>query len=197
MSIRQGRGRVSAIEQLPPEADPIIAWAADELRDRNKTQLEIYQEFFDKLQRLQAEHRGELDFAIPSKSAFNRYSIRLATMTRRLEEVREIAGSIARRFDAGASDDLTIMAAEAIKTLVWEVLSAAGEASIDPKGAAALANALRHAVAAQGLSTARRQKVEADFAAKAADAVSKVAKVKGLTTETEQAILSQILGVER
>lgn len=192
---RTGRGRLSAIELLPEEATPIIAWAAEQLRDRDRTQLDIYQEFHAKLAELQREHRGELEFVIPSFSAFNRHAIRLATLSRRLDETREIAGTLAERFDAGSSDNLTVIAAEAIKTLVFEVLTAAGEHGIDPKGAMNLANALRAATQAQGVSTTRRQKVEAEFAGKVDEAVETVAKVKGLTAETAEAIKVQILGV--
>lgn len=195
MTARRGRGRLNAFEGLPSECDQLIARAAEALKDRDRTQLDIYQEFFEGCQALQAEHHGELDFAIPSKSAFNRFSIRLATMTRRLEETREIAGAISKRFDAEASDDLTLIAAEAIKTLVWEVLTAAGESGLDPKGAMSLANALRAAVQAQGISTKRRQQVESEFADKAKQAVGAAAKAKGLTEETAQQILTQILGV--
>lgn len=191
----RGRGRLTAIEQLPPECDDIIAWAADALRDREQTQKDIYEEFFSRLQQLQAEHRGELEFTIPSFSAFNRYSIKLATMTRRLEETREIAGAISKRFDAEASDDLTLIAAEAIKTLVFEVLTAAGESGIDPKGAMNLANALRAAAQAQGVSTVRRERVEKQFAEQVDTAVENVARTKGLTSETAEAIKAQILGV--
>lgn len=193
---RSGRGRLNAIEQLPPECDDIIAWASRELRDRDRTQQDIYEEFFLQLQALQAEHHGELEFVIPSKSSFNRYSIRLATMTRRLEETREIAGTIAERFDPEKSDDLTLIAAEAIKTLIFEVLTAAGESGIDPKGAMELARALNAAVAAQNLSTIRRQKVEKEFAGKVNEAVDKVAKVKGLTAETVDEIKAKVLGVK-
>jgi hypothetical protein len=196
MADRRGRGRINAFEQLPEECDGLIAEAATALQDRDKTQLEIYTAFYDGCMELMRESHGELQFAVPSKSAFNRYSIRLATMTRRLEETREIAAAISKRFDAEASDDLTLIAAEAIKTLVWEVLQGAGAAGIDPIGAMNLANALRSAVAAQGLSTKRRQVVEAEFEAKAKAAVGVVAKAKGLSAETAEQILGQILGVE-
>jgi len=192
---RRGRGRLTAIEQLPSECDEIIAWASNELRSRDRTQKEIYEEFFGKLQALQVEHHGELEFAIPSFSAFNRFSVRLAAMTRRLEETREIAGAISERFDASASDDLTLIAAEAIKTLVFEILTDAGESGVDPKGAMNLANALRSAAQAQNVSTARRERIEKQFADQVDDAVEKVAKVKGLSEETVEAIKSQILGV--
>lgn len=192
---RKGRGRLSGIELLPAAADAIIAEAADALRDRDRTQLEIYQEFHAKLDALKREHRGELEFDIPSFSAFNRYSIRLATLSRRLDETREIAGALAERFDAGASDNLTVIAAEAIKTLVFEIVMAAGEARVDPKGAMNLANALRAAAQAQGVSTARRQKVETEFAKDVEKAVDTVVRQKGMTAETAEAIKSQILGV--
>ena len=172
-----GRGRLSGIELLPDECSPVIAWAADMLQDRDRTQLDIYQEFSAKLEALQREHRGELEFAIPSFSAFNRYSIKLASMTRRLNETREIASAIAGKFDPEASDNLTLIAAEAIKSLVFELLTNSGEAGLDPKGAMSLAAALHKATQAE-------------------EAVTKVAKAKGLTAETTQDILSQILGVK-
>jgi phytoene dehydrogenase-like protein len=192
-----GRSRLSGIELLPEECAPIVAWAALELQDREKTQTDIYEEFFAKLEALKKEHRGELAFTIPSFSAFNRYSIKLATLSSRLNQMRDIASTIADKFDAKASDDLTLIAAEAIKTLIFELLTSAGEAGIDPKGAMALANALRAAAQAQGVSLATRQKAEAEFAAKATAAVTAVAKTKGLTAEASQEILDRILGVSK
>lgn len=193
------RSRLSGIELLPEECSEIVAWAAQELQDRDRTQTDIYEEFHQKMEALQKEFRGELDFRIPSFSAFNRYSIKLATLSSRLNQTREIATTIAEKFDAKASDNLTLIAAETIKTLVFEMLTAAGEAGgkrIDPKGAMSLANALRAATQAQGVSYATRQKVEKEFADNAKEAVAQVAKAKGLTAETTQEILSKILGVK-
>lgn len=189
------RGRPTNIEMLPEACAPVVAWAAEELQNRDRTQTDIYSEFVGKLEAIQREHRGELDFAIPSFSAFNRYSIKLAAMTQRLNETREIAATIASKFDAQASDDLTLIAAEAIKTLIFELLTSKGEAGIDPNGAKALANALRAAADAQGISTARRQKVEKEFGQKVNEAVDRVAGAKGLTRETVADIKAQILGV--
>lgn len=190
-----GRGRLNHIELLPAECAPIVAWAANALQDRDRTQTEIYSEFTSKLQALDREYRGELEIKIPSFSAFNRYSLKLDTMTRRLDETREIASAIAGKFDAKASDDLTLIAAEAIKTLIFELLTSKGESGIDPKGAMSLANALRAAAQAQTVSTSRRQKVEAEFATKVDEAVEKVATAKGLTRQTVAEIKAQILGV--
>lgn len=193
----KGRGQLSAIERLPPECDPIIDWAEEQLRDRERTQTEIYEEFFLKMQQLQAEHRGELDFAIPSFSAFNRHSIKLAILTRRMEQTSDIAEAISKRFDAGKSDNLTLIAAEAIKTLVFELITDGGEAGFTPKGAKELADALRSAAQAQNVSSARRVKVEKEFKQDVEKAVETVAQVKGLTRDTVDEIKARILGVEK
>ncbi|WP_054310016.1 DUF3486 family protein [Mesorhizobium sp. 1M-11] len=191
----RGRGRLSGIEQLPPEADHIVAQAAQALQDRERTQLDIYEEFFNALNALKREHRGELEFTVPSFSAFNRYSIRLSAMTRRLEETREIAGAIAGRFNAQASDELTLIASEAIKTLVYELLMDSGRSGVDPKGAQQLASALYRATQAQGVSTSRRLKVEREFANKVTETVDKVAKVAGLSADRASEIRKQVLGL--
>jgi hypothetical protein len=190
-----GRGRLNHIDLLPEECGPIVAWAADQLQDRDRTQTEIYSEFVSKLQALEREYRGELDIKIPSFSAFNRYSIKLANMTRRLDETREIATAIAGKFDPEASDNLTLIAAEAIKSLVFEMMT--NPKGIDPKGAMALAQALRSATQAQTVSTDRRRKAEDEFKKQAEQAVAAVAKSRGLTAETAEAILTQILGVDK
>ncbi|WP_428527133.1 DUF3486 family protein [Roseibium sp.] len=193
---KKGRGRLSSIEQLPPECDQVIAWAANELRSRDRTQVEIYEEFYLKLEEIQKAAHGELEFTIPSPSSFNRYALKQAHLTRRLEDTRAIAASISESFDAEASDDLTLIAAEAIKTLIFELLTDAGESGLDPKSAMDLANALRSASTAQNISTKRRAQVEADFAKKTDAALKSVATVKGLTSETVDEIKAKILGVK-
>lgn len=196
MAERRGRGRLNAFETLPPEADALISIAAAELQARERMQKDIYQDFFDGCQRLMAESRGEISFAIPSPSAFNRYSITLATMTRRLDETREIAGAIASTFDAGKSDDVTLIASEAIKTLVFQLLTTADPAKVDLKGVKALADALRSAVQAQNLSSLRRDRIEQQFSAKAEQAVREVGKQQGWSEDSVDAALAKILGVE-
>lgn len=192
-----GRGRLSGIELLPEACADAVAWAAEELQKRERTQTEIYQDFVSMLEGVHREHRGELEFTIPSFTAFNRYSIRLATLTQRLNQTREIATTLASKFDASASDDLTLIASEAIKTLVFELVTAGGEAGFDPKGAKALADALFSASRAQGVSTARRQKVEADLAERAKQAISAVVKSKGITEDGAREILDEFLGVSK
>lgn len=198
----KGRGRLSAIDLLPDECEPIIAWATQALADRSQTETEIYGEFRTKLIALQGEIG--LDFDIPSSSAFNRFSMRLAQMTRRLEQTREIAATLSQRLDATGSDDLTLIAAEAIKTLIFEVLQSKGEAGLDPKGAMELANALRAASAAQVTSSNRRMKLEAEQKAKRVEeqmrdnaerALDTLASEPGISKEAIARARREFLGV--
>ena len=84
-----------------------MAWAAQELANRDRTQLDIYQEFVTRCEMLMAERRGEIEFAIPSFSSFNRYAVRLSVLSRRLEQAREMGSTLAARFDAKGTDDLS------------------------------------------------------------------------------------------
>lgn len=189
-----GRGRLSSFDLLPTEADHIVAWAASELADREKTQTDIYAEFVGKCDALMKEHRGELEFKIPAFSSFNRFSIRQARLSRRLDDTRAIVATLAEKHDAKASDDLTIIAGEMIKSVVLHMLGD-GADGVAPKELKALADGLRAAQLAQNMSADRKVKIEADVKARMAEAVETVAKAKGLTGETTDAIKKQILGV--
>jgi Lhr-like helicase len=192
---RKGRGRLSSIQTLPPECNQVVMWAAAELQDTARTQLDIYQEFVTKLQELQRQSRGELEFRIPSFSSFNRYSINLDAMTRDLNETREMAAAISDTFDPEESDDLTLVAAEAIKALIFTMLRTQ-RGKISSKDAKALADALRSATHAQSVSTARREKIEAKFKDQAEKAIDKVSKEKGMSAETVAQLRRDFLGVK-
>ncbi|MGV8987638.1 MAG: phage protein Gp27 family protein [Cypionkella sp.] len=189
-----GRGRLSSFDLLPSEAENIVAWAASELADREKTQTDIYAEFVGKCEALMAEHRGELEFAIPAFSSFNRYSLRQARLSRRLDETREIVAVLAQKHDVKASDDLTIIAGEMIKSVVLHMLGD-GADGVEPKDLKALADAFRAAQSAQNMSSDRRTKEDAKVKERLGEAVDTVAKARGLTGETAEAIKAQILGV--
>jgi hypothetical protein len=194
MIMATGRGRLSSFDLLPPEAENIVAWAASELADREKTQTAIYAEFVGKCEALMAEHRGELEFDIPAFSSFNRYSLRQARLSRRLDETRSIVSVLAQKHDAKASDDLTIITGEMIKSVVLHMLGDGAE-GIEPKDLKNLADAHRAAQAAQNMSSDRKAKEDAKMKERLGEAVDTVAKAKGLTGETAEAIKAQILGV--
>lgn len=180
---------------MPEECGPIITWAASELSDREKTQTEIYLEFCSRCEELKERSGGALDFKVPSLSSFNRYSLRLAAMTRRMDETKQIVAALSDGFDVQDSDDLTVMAAETLKALVFNMLADTDTDDADPKAIMHLASAFRQSVQAQSMSSARVAKAN-ELEAKMADAVQTVAKAKGLTEETSNAILEQFLGVK-
>lgn len=189
-----GRGRLSSFDLLPKEADHIVAWAAGELANREKTQTDIYAEFVTRCEALMREHRGELEFRIPAFASFNRFSLRQARLSRRLDQTREIVAVLSQKHDAKASDDLTIMAAEMVKAVVLHMLGDAAD-GVEPKELKALADGLRAAQAAQNMSADRRAKIEASVKDRMAEAVDTVAKARGLTGDTTEAIKREILGV--
>ena len=191
-----GRGRLSSFDLLPPEADAIVSWAASELSDRDKTQTDIYGEFVARCQALMAEHRGELEFRIPAFSSFNRYSVRQARLSRRLDQTREIVAVLAEKHDAKASDDLTIIAGEMVKSTVLHLLGEAAD-GMAPKELKELADAMRSAQTAQNMSSDRKAKETAQLQKRLGEAVEAVAKAKGLTAETTEQIKAEILGVTK
>lgn len=189
-----GRGQLNSLELLPREANPIVAWAAGELAGRERTQTDIYAEFVTRCQQLMAEHRGELEFRIPAFASFNRFSLRQARMSRRLDQTRDIVGVLSKHHDPKTADEVTIIAAEMIKAAVLYA-TGDGEDVMDAKELKALAEALRAAQAAQNLSTARKAKEDEQLKAELGEAVDAVAKVRGLTAETTETIKAEILGV--
>ncbi len=170
---------------MPPEADHVVAWAFQELKDRERTQKEIHEEFNDRL--------AELSLGPISLSSFNRHSIRLASMARRHEEVRAITSALTERLDPGQTDDLTIMAAETIKTLIFEMMED-GEA-MTTKGAMELARALQSAVASQKVSVDRRRQMQEQFEDGVDSVIEAVSAEKGMTEERASDIRRRILGV--
>ncbi len=163
-----------------------MAWAFQELKERDRPQVEIHAEFNERL--------AEMKLGPISLSAFNRHSIRLASMARRHEEVREITSALTDRLDPGQTDDLTIMIAETIKTLVFEILENGDK--LTPKAAMELARALQSTVASQKLSVDRKRQIQEQFEDQVDGAIEKVMDEKGLNAETAAFLRAEVLGVK-
>ncbi|MBL4785101.1 MAG: DUF3486 family protein [Cohaesibacteraceae bacterium] len=189
MGDNKGRGRLSALELLPTDAQPTVEWAAQELAKTDRTQQDILEELNMRLVVINPSIKPI------SPSSFNRYSLRRAVMTRRFAQTREIASAMNAQFDPKTADDVTIIAAEAIKTLIFELLGDAGEGGTTPLEAMRIASALKQATQAQYLSTDRRARAEKDINDKLSKAVDRVAKAKGIGRDTVNAIKASILGV--
>lgn len=187
-----GRGRLSSIDLLPPEAEDDVEWAHRELAARARTIDEIHASFNVRL----------LAKAIPpiSRSAFHRSSMRLNRMAGRLGEVREIAGVLATRFEEGGDENLTLMLGETIKVLTYEMLEGATDLKANVDTAEMLqrsAAALKAAEDAKRISAHTRQRYVADFTKQANAAVDQVAKKRGLDAGAVEAIKSKFLGIAK
>lgn len=200
-----GRGRLSSIELLGEDYDDIVTWAAGELRERKQLQVDILGEFNRRLQ-ARAEEIGDDGFEAISKSAFNRYAMKLAGLARRLEHTREISRVLTERLQPGDTDTVTIALAEAIKTSVFEAIGEAGEGGLGMLDLKLGADALKAAVTAQKTSADRRAKLEAEadrkaaemaakLAERAADAVEKAAAEAGLSAAAIAQLRRDFLGV--
>ena len=192
---RMGRGQLSSLDLMPPAASGIITWAARELADRKRTQTDIYGEFVTQCQSLMAEHRGELEFTIPAFSSFHRFAFRKAQLARRLSETQEITAVLASKWDAKSSDELTITTSEMIKSLVLH-MTGEGVDGMLPKDLMLLSSAVRNAQQAQNMSSDRLTKEDKKLAERVGEAVDSVARARGLTGETAEAIKAQILGLQ-
>ena len=193
------RGRLSTIDTLPEWADEAKLNAFTALKVRKLAQLEILDTFNVELC-VAALANGVTDPPQISRSAFNRASLRLALLGRRLEETREIAAVLAPKLDQAGDNSLTLLVAETIKTLISEMLSNAGDLDADGDTAEMLmftSRALKHAEEAKRISSDTRKKIESELADKTTKAVDAVAKTQGLTAETVDAIKAKILGLEK
>lgn len=192
------RGRLSSLDTLPEWADAAKLNAFTALKERKVAQLDILDTFNGEL-RVAALANGITAAPQISRSAFNRSALRLALLGRRLEETREIANVLAPKLDQAADASVTLLVSESIKTLIAEMISNAGELAADGDTAEMLmftARALKHAEEAKRISADTRCKIESELNNKASAAVDAVAKAKGLTADTVEAIKAKILGME-
>lgn len=171
MARRDGRGPLSSIDLLAPEADADVQWAVRELMARKRTQQDILFELNDRL--------AVIGFGPVSPASFNRFSVRRHAMTRRLAEVREISAAVADSLGPEKADNVTVTLVQLIKQAALEILE---NGAIDPKGLMEVSRALNAAVAAQQTSgkVKRRDKDDIDkdkekAAQTAADGIAKAA----------------------
>jgi hypothetical protein len=197
-----GRGRISSIDRLPAWCDDAVRAAFTALKDKALTQLEILDDLNGAI-RAAAWEEGITDPAkIPqiSKSAFNRRSMRLAAVGRRLEETREIAAILTPKFEGENAEQITLLLAQTIKSLTFEMLENAGdELRADGETAEMLmfaSRALKHAEEAQKISADTKVRILREFTTKAEEAVAKVAAKTGVSGNLV-AFLRKELGIDK
>jgi hypothetical protein len=198
MARRLGRGPLSTIDRLPDWAGPAVIDANEALKGNKLTQIEIHEAFNAQLRALAFAEGIVSDVPQISRSAFNRRSMRLATIGRRLAETREITAVLASRLEDGGDEHLTLTLAETIKTIVFEALENAGSIAASPMAAEMMANfalALKSAEQTKAVATKTRQAIQETIAVKVPDAVDQMVREKGLSKETGDQIKRMVLGL--
>lgn len=198
----KGRGWLSSIDKLPEECQPIVTWASQELAKMNRSQVEVYGEFKEKLIALQGELG--LDFDIPHYRTFSRFSVKVADAAKQIENAHRMTAMLADRFDAAKSDELTIVAAEMVKSLVLDIAIMSANGKATPKNTLELSGALKNLANAQVASATRRMKLEAEERVRRVEAEAKeqmaavvdmVSNEPGISKEVLARVKRDILGV--
>jgi Protein of unknown function (DUF3486) len=147
-----------------------------------------------------------------SRSAVHRYKQSAESAMKRYREAQEVAGVWVREFKEQPDGDVGRLLAEMLKSVAFSTLSGMADRADDPAAGGEDAPAaptpmdlMLMAKAIGELERARktsfeteqriRQQVETRTKAAAAAAAEAVAKERGLSTDTVQAIRAQILGV--
>ncbi|EFO31662.1 phage protein [Roseibium sp. TrichSKD4] len=192
---KKTRGRLSSIDLLPEECSGIVSWAAAELVANNRTLVDIYAEFRDKLIALQGELG--IGFDIPSFSSFHRHSARKTAITQELAMRRDIYSAVADGLSAKDSDDLTIFISETVKTLIAAIAEEAitGRATTSAKDIRELANAAFKIEQARNLSGHIRRTDEDEVNQKLGKAIDTAGKKVGLSGERVDQLKREFLGV--
>lgn len=166
MSETEGRGRLSSMDAVPDFAQGEIVWAIQELNKRDRSQDEIRADLNERLEKL--------GVAPISRSAFNRKSMRLAALRRKITMSREIFAGLADEFTADKVDENTVALGEVIKMTIADLISDGEDRST--KEVLDIARAFSAITSGQKASTERRQKIRLEEKSKAAAAVDTLVK---------------------
>lgn len=184
---RQGRGRLSTLEQLPEEADADLAWLNVELRAGKRLQIDLLAEFNARL----ADH----GIAPISKGAFSRYSVKKALQWREHDERLRLSRALCEGMGPDGADTMTVAVSERLKMAVDAMLA---EGNLSAKEINALASANRAAVTAQRHAAELRRSLEEEHRKKVAEAAKEVAsigKVHGVSDEAMRLITQRLAGI--
>ncbi|TWB58693.1 phage protein Gp27 family protein [Nitrospirillum viridazoti] len=187
--------RASKVDRLPAE----IREAISSLREQGLSIDDILQH----LQQL-----GIRADAMPSRSGLHRHVQGLDALAERLQRSRAVAEALVRKLGDAPESRQARLNIELMHSVVTDLMLAAGEATtedggqavaFDPQQVMFLAKSLDHLAHAQktdaDMTLRIRAEVETKTKAAAVKAAEAVAKQRGLTADTVQAIKAQILNV--
>jgi len=178
--------RRSTIDRLPPD---ILAKLQELLRDPRMAQL-------DATVRINAilEERGEKPI---SKSALNRYSMRMEEVGSKLRQSREVAAMWIGKLGAEPQGEVGKLLNEIVRNLAFDTAMqlSEGEEPVPPKLIKELSIAVERLEKAADLNVKREQEIKDQARKESADIAETVAKQGGLSNDSVQELRRAILGV--
>ncbi|MFZ5760956.1 MAG: DUF3486 family protein [Thermodesulfobacteriota bacterium] len=182
------KNRPSSVDMMP---DDIRDQLQALLRDPRVTQLEA-------TARINAilEEEGHPKI---SKSAVNRYAVKMDEVGKRLRQSREVAGMWINRLGAEPQGKVGHLLNEMVRTLAFEAVLdfSEGDDKASPKMIKDLATAIHRLERASSENVKREEEIRRKALADAADQVAKVAKHGGMSAATVQQIRTEILGISQ
>ncbi|MDH5785339.1 MAG: DUF3486 family protein [Chromatiales bacterium] len=185
--------RPSTIEQLPPD---ILEQLQALLRDPRVSQMEATKEINTILENVGHPERV-------SKSAVNRYSMRMEQVGERLRQSRQVAQMWIAKLGAQPQGQVGHLVNEILRTLAFDLSMTMQQGEIDKEEAPEVAKMLKNmAIAMERLEKAasenvkREQEIKQQARKEAAEVAEKVAKQGGLSADSVQELRRAILGVK-
>jgi hypothetical protein len=184
----KGRGWLSNIDLLPEEAHPHVRAAYDALAADKRTQDSIRDEL--------NSHLLALGLAPISRGSFHRKALALSKVGSQIAKAREVAAIFAEKLDSMPDGDVGMLINEMVKLIIYQMTErlTVEDIATTAKDVKDISLALYRLEQAGGASVSRRQSVVDQARNTAAEAVRKVAKDKGMSSDMEETIL-RALGV--
>lgn len=180
--------RRSSIQQLPAD---ILADLHELLRDPAVTQLQAAQRINARLIDLGSDQRV-------SKSAVNRYSIRMEEVGKKIQQSRQIADMWIGRLGHQPQGEVGKLLNEFTRTIAFDTALSLSEESepVPPKLLKELALAVKHLEEAASVNMKREQEIRRAAAEEAASVAEKEARAQGLSQAGVAEIKRKILGAK-
>lgn len=179
--------RPSSIEVLPED---ILEKLQELLRDKRVTQLQVVA----RINALLDDNGHEEKI---TKSALNRYAVKMEKVGAKLRQAREVADVYISSLGNAPQGKTGQLINELIRTMTFDVAMEAAEGeSASPALLKDLALTCMRLEKAASLNEEREKQIREEVAAETADRVAKITSKRGMTKETADAIRREILGVK-
>jgi hypothetical protein len=177
----------SSIEKLPEDIQEKLR---ELLKDPRVSQLEATRRINEILESQGTDERL-------SKSAVNRYSIRMEAVGKKIREMREVSKMWVDRLGNEPVGKVGILLNELVRNLAMEtaLTAAEGDGPVAPAMLKDLAIAVEKLERAASENTKREKEIRKEMAEEAADTASFEMKKAGISADTEEIIRERIMGI--